>query len=444
MKEIVLIGAGRSATTLIDYILERCGQYDWHLTVCDMDLDLARSKIAGSSHATAEALDIDNLDKRRTLIKKADLLVSMLPPFLHTELAKDCIAYKTPMINASYVSKEMSSFHKAAEAAGIYFLCEMGLDPGIDHMSAMHLMDNIRGTGGVIESFKSYTGGLVAPESDDNPWHYKFSWSPRNVVIAGQGTAQFIENGAYQFTPYHRVFSQTKTIEVPGMGEWESYANRDSLSYRDKYDLNGVKTLYRGTIRHKGFCKAWNVLVQLGMTDSHFSLPKDRSFTYRDLIESFCPSGVEPLRHRLSQMTDSRIDDHIIDQIEWLGLFDDQPIDPKFNSPADVLEDLLLKKWKLSETDKDMIIMQHEIEYTLDNRLYFLKSTLTEIGENSINTAMSRLVGLPMAGFIKHALTEGTAIRGVKVPVSKAIYQPVLKELSTLGVTFNDVTEESK
>ena len=442
MKEILIIGAGRSATTLIDYLLERCGQFDWRVTICDMNLDLANSKTGGSDFAKAEALNINDAAKRSALISKSDVVVSMLPPFMHTKLVEDCIRYKTPMVNASYVSEEMQSYQDEVSKAGILFLCEMGLDPGIDHMSAMELMDQIRGEGGKIKGFKSYTGGLVAPESDDNPWHYKFSWSPRNVVVAGQGTAQFVEDGHYRFIPYHRIFTRARPIFVPGMGEWESYANRDSLSYRDKYGLHDVETLYRGTIRHRGFCKAWNVLVQLGMTDSHFSIPDDKHFTYRDLLESFCNSGPEPLRKRIAHMTDSPIDDHIIDQIEWLGLLDEVPIDPAFKSPADVLEDILLKKWKLRAEDKDMIIMQHEIDYTRDNKAYQLKSTLLEIGEDNVNTAMSRLVGLPMAVYVKHLLTEGTSLQGIQVPVVRDIYQPVLKELATLGVTFSDVTEE--
>jgi len=438
MKKIVIIGAGRSATTLINYLLEQAEVLDWGVHVCDFDLGLATEKIAGHARGVAHQLDIKDVDTRREMVKDADIVVSMLPPALHLHLAKDCILLKKNLVNASYVSPEMAALDEAAASAGLLFLCEMGLDPGIDHMSAMQILDDIREKGGHVTHFKSYTGGLVAPESDDNPWHYKFSWSPRNVVVAGQGTAQYIEQGQFRFVPYHRIFEQIRTIQVPEMGPYEVYANRDSLSYMEKYGLEDVDTLYRGTIRRVGFCQAWNALIKIGLTDSHFILPGNHKLSYRAFLECLCPEGPGTLEERIANLTGISVDGPEMSRLKWLGIFDETIIPANPSSPADILERILLDKWKLRDEDKDMIIMQHEIDYEWQGQSHQIISTLVEIGDDAINTAMSKLVGLPMAVFVKHFLTEGCSLKGVQIPVSKEIYEPVLKELSTLGVRFKE------
>lgn len=438
MKKIVIIGAGRSATTLINYLLDHAQEHDWQIFVCDFDLQLAQEKLNGHTRGTAHQLDIKNVDARRAIVNDADFVVSMLPPSLHLHLAKDCILLKKNLVNASYVSPEMAALNDDVASSGLLFLCEMGLDPGIDHMSAMQILDDIRDKGGKITHFKSYTGGLVAPESDDNPWHYKFSWSPRNVVVAGQGTAQYIEQGQLRFVPYHRTFEQIRSIQVPDMGPYEVYANRDSLSYMEKYGLADVKTLYRGTIRRVGFCSAWNALIKIGLTDSHFVLPDNYKLSYRSLLECLCPEGKGTLEERIAALTGIDLNGAEMSRLKWLGIFDNALIPSNSSSPADILEQILLEKWKLREEDKDMIIMQHDIDYEYEGQSHQIISTLVEIGQDATNTAMSKLVGLPMAVFVKHFLTEGCSLQGVQIPLSKEIYEPVLKELSTLGVRFKE------
>lgn len=434
MKHILIIGAGRSTTVLIEYLLSHAVEEDWRLTICDSDIALAAGKAGSHAHATARQLDALDAGQRRELIESADLVVSMLPPRLHTEVARDCLRYRKDLVNASYVHPDVQAMHEEVKAAGLTFMCELGLDPGIDHMSAMQLLDDIRGRGGRIDAFYSYTGGLVAPESDDNPWHYKFSWAPRNVVVAGQGTAQYMEDGQLRLIPYQRIFEQIRSIEVPGMGHYEVYANRNSLSYYPIYGLEGTDTLYRGTIRYPGFCKAWQALIRLGLTEDQFQIPGLDRLSYRGLVTALLPDGAGTLEDRIGRLAGPGV----LDQLRWLGLLDETPIGMQQGTPADVLERLLLSRWKLEPSDKDMIIMQHEIDYTLDGRQERVVSTLVSKGVDGTRTAMSSLVGLPMAIFARKLLRGEIRIPGVCIPVDAAVYEPVLRELRDFDVTFQE------
>ncbi len=436
MKHILIIGAGRSTTVLIEYLLSHAAEEGWRLTICDSDITLAAEKAGGHPNATARQLDALDAGQRHQLIEDADLVVSMLPPRLHTEVARDCLRYRKDLVNASYVHPDVRAMHDEVKAAGLTFMCELGLDPGIDHMSAMQLLDDIRGRGGRIDAFYSYTGGLVAPESDDNPWHYKFSWAPRNVVVAGQGTAQYMEDGQLRLIPYQRIFEQIRDIDVPGMGHYEVYANRNSLSYYPIYGLDGTATLYRGTIRYPGFCRAWQALIRLGLTEDQFLIPGLDRLSYRGLISALLPDGTGTLEDRIGQLAGPGV----LDQLRWLGLLDDTLVGMEEGTPADVLERLLLSRWKLEPADKDMIIMQHEIDYTLDDRHERVVSTLVSKGADGIRTAMSTLVGLPMAIFARKLLRGEIRAPGVNIPVDAAVYEPVLRELRDFDVTFQERT----
>jgi saccharopine dehydrogenase-like NADP-dependent oxidoreductase len=438
MKHILIIGAGRSTTALIQYLLSHAASEQWKITIADADFSLAQSKAGGDPNAVAVELDAMNAELRQSLVKQFDLVVSMLPPKLHIEVAKDCLQFKKHLVNASYTSDAVQAMDAEVKAAGLTLMCEIGLDPGIDHMSAMLMLDDIREKGGVVTAFRSYTGGLVAPMHDDNPWHYKFSWAPRNVVLAGQGTAQYIENGQLRFIPYHRVFEQIRPIEVPGAGAWEAYANRNSLGYIPIYGLENVPTLIRGTIRGTGFCSAWNCLIKLGMTDDLFLIPNASEMTYKQLMKCLTFGGKGGVRDQVARVCGLPPTAQELDKLEWLGLFSDEKIPIKSASPADVLEKLLLEKWKLGPEEKDMIIMQHEIEYMLGNQRKFVTSTLIQEGNNSSDTAMSRLVGLPMGIFIRHLLSGHEVPKGVVIPIQAEVYKPVLKELSEYGVSFKE------
>ncbi len=439
MKNILIIGAGRSSIALINYLLGHSEAENWKITVADISEEAAQQKVKNHKNARAISFDINNETQRRGEIKKADLVISMLPAFLHINVAKDCLLYKKNMATASYVSKEMAELNDEAVAAGILFLNEIGLDPGIDHASAMKIIDEIHEKGGKLISFKSYCGGLVAPEFNNNPWGYKFSWNPRNVILAGQGTAQFIENGCYKYIPYNRLFTQIETIEVAGQGKFEAYANRDSLSYRKLYRVDDIPTMLRGTLRAPGFCKAWNVFVKLGLTDDTYIVESAEKLTYNQFLQAYLPNGKQSVKEKIIQFMGSEIDTEAINKIEWLDIFGDRKIKRTNATPAQILQDLLEEKWQLQPSDKDMIVMQHQITYqNSKSETKHISSSLVVIGDDQIHTAMAKTVGLPLAIASKLILQNKLKVRGVAIPTIKEIYQPVLKELEGLGIKFEE------
>ncbi len=438
MKNLLIIGAGRSATALINYILGEAPQNNFLVTVADADIELARKKIQGHSHGRAIWLDASKPNDRRDVIARHEVVVSMLPPQMHLEVAQDCITLGKHLITASYVSKQVFRLGDEARQRALVFMNELGLDPGIDHMSAMQRIHEIRNAGGKITSFHSYTGGLVAPESDDNPWHYKFSWNPRNVVLAGQGTAQFLEDGKLKYIPYRRLFRQYRMVDIPNMGQWEVYANRDSLLYREAYGLQNIRTLFRGTLRHKGFCDAWNALVRIGMTDATFPIVDSDTLSYHDLMEAFLgiSQHTGSVRDRVAKMLEVEPDSDVMQKLEWLGLFSKRRIKIKDATPALILENLLLEKWALQPKDKDMVIMQHVFEYELKRKKHKRTSTLIMKGTDGENTAMSQLVGLPLGIFVKLLMQGKISTTGVNIPIMPEVYEPVLAELEQHGVRF--------
>ncbi|MCB0642589.1 MAG: saccharopine dehydrogenase, partial [Phaeodactylibacter sp.] len=349
------------------------------------------------------------------------------------------IRMKKHLITASYVSKEMYRLGDEARDRELIFMGEMGLDPGIDHMSAMQKINEIKGKGGKLTAFRSYTGGLIAPESDNNPWHYKFTWNPRNVVLAGQGTAQYLENGKFKYIPYNRLFQDYRTIDIPGLGEYEVYANRDSLLYRDVYGLSGIPNILRGTIRGKGFCDAWNALIKIGLTDGSYPILDCERLTYHEWMEAYVSSSAPgSVKERIASLIDENVFSDVMKKLEWLGLFRKKKINLAHATPALILENLLLEKWKLQPQDKDMILMQHEFEYKLDGKYHLLYSTLVMKGNDGDDTAMSRLVGLPMGVFVKLVMEGRITSKGVNIPVMQEVYDPVLEELKDYGVVFTE------
>ena len=438
MKNVLIIGAGRSATALIGYILNEAPKHNFLVTVGDADIELARRKVKDHSHGRAIWLDASKPNDRREVIARHDVIVSLLPPQMHLEVAQDCIALGKHMVTASYVSKQVFRLGDEARQRALVFMNELGLDPGIDHMSAMQRIHQIKNNGGKINAFYSYTGGLVAPESDDNPWHYKFSWNPRNVVLAGQGTAQFLEDSKLKYIPYRRLFRQYRNVEIPGMGEWEVYANRDSLMYKEAYGLQNIRTMFRGTIRHKGFCDAWNALVRIGLTDATFPIVDSDKLTYHDLMEAFLgiSQHAGSVKDRVARMIETDPDSDIMQKLEWLGLFSKRRIKLQNATPALILENLLLEKWALQPNDTDMVIMQHVFEYEQQRKRRKMTSTLVMKGTNSEETAMSRLVGLPLGIFVKLLMMGKISTTGVNIPTMPEVYEPVMAELEDHGVKF--------
>jgi saccharopine dehydrogenase-like NADP-dependent oxidoreductase len=440
MKKILVIGAGRSTSSLIQYLLFNAEQEGWFLTIADQSKELASKSANNHERAKAIAFDVNNEEERMRLIDESDLVISMLPAHMHISVAKDCVKFKKHMVTASYVSKEMKELNNDAVNAGVVLMNEIGVDPGIDHLSAMRVIDHIRESGGKLEAFETFTGGLIAPESDNNPWNYKFTWNPRNVVLAGQGVCKFIQNGKYKYIPYHKLFRRTEIIDIAGHGKFEGYANRDSLQYRSIYGLDDIPTMYRGTLRKPGFCRAWDVFVQLGATDDSYIMDGSESMTHRDFINSFLAyNETDSVELKFKHYLNIRQDDvDMFDKFVWLGIFDNTPVGLPNSTPAQMLQCILEKKLSLEEGDKDMIVMWHRFLYEQNGEHKELHSSMVVKGDDPIYTAMAKTVGLPVAIATKMILNGTITTPGVHIPISKEIYEPILDELENYGVHFEE------
>ena len=441
MRHILIIGAGRSASSLIQYLIEHSASEDLFITVGDISEASAQKYLAGAPRAKGIAFDVFDQIQREALIQQSDLVISMLPAHLHIEVAKDCLTYGKHMVTASYISKELEAMNQEVTAKGLVFMNEIGLDPGIDHMSAMQVIDQIRREGGKMLLFESFTGGLIAPESDTNLWRYKFTWNPRNVVLAGQGgAAEFIQEGSYKFIPYHRLFRRTEFLAIDGHGRFEAYANRNSLKYRSIYGLNDILTLYRGTIRHVGYSRAWNMFVQLGMTDDSYAIPHSENLTYRQFVNLFLPySPTDSVELKLRQNLKIDQDDLMWDKLEELDLFNEQKTIGIANAtPAQGLQKILMDKWTLEPDDKDMIVMYHKFGYSIDGVKKQIDSHMVLVGQDQTVTAMAKTVGLPVAMAALKILNGTINTPGVQLPISAEVYEPILKELEDYGVIFHE------
>ncbi len=441
MRRITIIGAGKSSSALINYLLKEAPEGGFEVRVLDHDTEMARSQVEGAGSGSASAFDVEDEASLREEIHQSELVVSMLPARFHTLIARECIRQGKHLITPSYVSDELREMDQDAREAGILIMNEMGVDPGIDHMSAVRALDRIRKQGHEIRCLESFTGGLVAPDSDDNPWGYKFTWSPRNVVLAGQGGAvKFVQEGRYKYIPSYRIFKRAEQIDIEGYGRFEGYANRDSLHYRTVYGLEGVPTIFRGTLRRPGFCKAWDVFVQLGATDDSYVMEGSAGITKRGFINSFLTydphDSVElKLMHYLGIDRDS----DVMEKLYWLGIFEEEPIVEADATPAQILQRILEDKWALGPEDRDMIVMFHKFGYrSADGQDHELRSSMVHIGKDPEYTAMAESVGLPI-GILARMMMEGAIEeRGVQLPTIASVYGPVLDELESFGIRFQE------
>ncbi len=440
-RKILIFGAGKSASFLIKYLLDKSEQENLEVIIADISLENAQKLAQNHVHSKIVQLDILKAQQRKSEIQKSDVVVSMLPASLHIKVAKDCLAFGKSLVTASYISKELQALNQEVIDKGLVFMNEIGLDPGIDHMSAMQVIDRIKNLGGKMLLFESFTGGLVAPESDTNLWNYKFTWNPRNVVMAGQGgVAKFIQEGKYKYIPYHKMFRRTEFLEIDGYGRFEAMANRDSLNYRNIYGLQDILTLYRGTIRKVGFFRAWNVFVQLGMTDDTYTVEGSEKMTYRDFVNSFLAytphDSVElKLRHYLKIDQDDILWDKLLEldifsRIKKVGL--------KNATPAQILQKILMDKWTLAKEDKDMIVMYHKFGFKIGGKKKQIESNMVVIGDNQTYTAMSKTVGLPVAIATLKILNKEITTPGIQLPTTKEVYEPILKELENYGIHFKE------
>jgi saccharopine dehydrogenase-like NADP-dependent oxidoreductase len=441
MNNILIIGAGKSSSALIKYLLDISDKESLFLTIGDIVTNNAEQLINNHKNAKAIILDVFDKKQRESEIVKADIVISMLPARFHIDVAKDCITFGKHMVTASYVSDEMKALDSLAKEKGLVFMNEIGLDPGIDHMSAMQVIDKIKDAGGKMLLFESFCGGIVAPESDTNLWNYKFTWNPRNVVLAGQGgAAMFIQEGTYKYIPYNKLFRRSEFLEVNGSGKFEAIANRDSLKYRSVYGLDDIPTMYRGTIRKVGFSRAWNIFVQLGMTDDSYTVEASENMTYRDFVNLFLaysPSDSVELKLRSYLKIDQ--DDVMWEKLVELDLFStEKKIGLKNATPAQMLQKILEESWTLAEDDKDMIVMQHLFGYEMNGEKHQIESSFVVLGENQTYTAMSKTVGLPVGIATLKILKGEIKTPGVQIPISKEVYAPILKELEAHGIKFTE------
>ena len=497
LKHIVLFGAGKSATVLIEYLKEIATENIWQVIIADNNLETAQAKVGEHALVKAVSVNIENADERKELIEQADVVISLMPPHLHYLLAVDCLELNKHLLTASYVDEQIKSLQPEIEKRNLLFLCEMGLDPGIDHMSSMQLFHRIKEEGGTITSFKSHCGGLVAPESDDNPWHYKISWNPRNIVMAGKSGAVYKENGKEVHLPYENLFNAERIVSLPGGEVYAYYPNRDSLHYIDLYDLHHVDTFVRTTLRHPEFCFGWKNIVDLKLTEEqkvyqtdglsfanffrqHFEkhgfgewlnnmlstrlayatemmqklmqlieaeqeaanegVETDEEIMMIDEKGDLTTIDVEEVKDKAAESVAYKMHEANISmkQLFYLGLDDETLINKGLCSAADVLQIILEKKLVLLPKDKDMIVMMHEINYEVEGKKSNIKSTLVVKGQDNLHTAMAKTVGLPLGIAAKLILEEKIKETGLHIPVKPAIYEPVLKELEKHGIVFHE------
>lgn len=440
MKNMLIIGAGKSTASLLQYLLNKSQIENFSITVADLNIDNLSRQLGSYSNANGIQFDVFDKAQREKEIQKTDVVISMLPARFHLKVAKDCLRFGKHMVTASYISEEMRSLHEEIVKKGLVFMNEVGLDPGLDHMSAMKVIDRIRDNGAKMLLFESFCGGLVADESDTNLWNYKFTWNPRNVVIAGQGgAAKFIQESTYKYIPYHKLFRRTEFLNINGK-KFEAYANRDSLKYRNIYGLNNIPTMYRGTVRKVGFSRAWNIFIQLGMTDDSYTIEDSENMTYRDFVNLFLaysPSDSVELKLRSYLKIDQ--DDIMWEKLVELDIFSSKKkIGLKNATPAQILQKILEDSWTLQKDDKDMIVMQHLFGYEINGQKRQIESSLTVIGENQTYTAMAKTVGLPVAIAALKILKREIKTPGVQLPISKEVYNPILDELEQHGIVFKE------
>ena len=424
MRHILVIGSGKSTSYLFKYLLEQSETENLHITVGDLDIENAKKMIGNHKNATAITLDVFDKNSREDAVKKADIVISMLPARFHIEVAKDCVTYGKDMVTASYISDEMQALDQQVKDKGLVFMNEIGVDPGIDHMSAMQVIDRIRDNGGKMILFESFCGGLVAPESDNNLWNYKFTWNPRNVVVAGQGgAAKFLQENTYKYIPYHRLFRRTEFLEVEGFGRFEAYANRDSLKYQSVYGLDNIRTLYRGTMRRVGFSRAWQAFVLLGMTDDSYTIDDSENMSYRDFVNSFLPySPTDSVELKFRHALKIDQDDMVWDKFVELDIFNpNKMVELKKGTPAQILQKILMDSWTLAQEDKDMLVMYHKFGYELDGKKHQIDSTMVCLGEDQTYTAMAKTVGLPVAIATLAILNKKITTPGVQLPINKEV-----------------------
>ncbi|MGB0430082.1 MAG: saccharopine dehydrogenase C-terminal domain-containing protein [Bacteroidia bacterium] len=442
MLNILLLGAGRTAHYFLEYILTEGKKNGWHLRVGDFVQTSLEQLPQNSEHFSKLLFDVKSQQQVENEVQKANIVVSLLPAQFHYTVAKECIRFGRHFLSASYVSDDFKAVAQEIKQKGLIFIKEVGLDPGLDHMSAMKMLDEIRNKGGQIKRFLSYTGGLMSPGLKNNPWQYKFTWNPMYVVIAGRDGGIYLRRNKIKRIPYHRLFKEIDELEMPGHGTFDAYYNRNSLKYIHEYALENVESVIRYTLRRKGFCEAWAPLVSLGLTDNQFQFNFDKHITNREFLNMFVRKGKGSLEERVVKVIGHNQGTDVFKKLQWFGLFDNREIKILNGTSAQFLEQIIMPKWALEPTDRDAIYMAHVCYYQQQNKLYKRKSYLAVEGENSEQTAMAKTVGLPLAAATKLVASKQFKAPGLHIPTSANLYEPILTELQNNGVRFYETPEQ--
>ena len=434
-KKIVILGAGKSAPYLIRYLYSQRSKLGISLSIISNVEPIYINEFKDISYHN---IDINDKIKLVENLNYSYIVVSLLPPQLHFEVAKICSELGINMITASYLDEKIKSLDNTFRNNNSFLFMEMGLDPGIDHMSAMKMINKLRTKSKILE-FESYTGGLIKYDEKENPWGYKFTWNPMNVILAGSDNAYYLKDNIEKFIPYKEIFQDFSLIDIPETGEFEGYPNRNSLIYKELYSLDDVRTLKRGTLRYNGYCKAWNALIHLGLTDNSKYVSNLERMSYYDFFNhKIKAKNLDDLKVILKNRFNINYNSREFRNIKWSGFLSDKKIYMKKSKCSEILLHILKDKWTLHKNDIDLIAMYHSFIYEEDNKEKKIISYLKLEGEDSIYTAMAKTVGLPIAILIEHIIISNKKFRGINLPFNRDIYEPVLKKLEKLGVVFKD------
>lgn len=424
MKKVLILGSGLVARPIIRYLLGK----DIAVTVASNTPERSREMVGGSDHGTVIDWDASDEETLDNLVKTHDLVVSLLPYAFHVGVATLCIRHHKNMVTTSYVKPEMKALDQAAREAGVLILNEIGLDPGIDHMSAMRIIDHIHEKGGGVLEFYSFCGALPAPEAANNPFKYRFSWSPRGVLLAGNNDGVYLKNGKVISVPTQDLFKDPLLVDCPSAGNLEVYPNRDSLAYQDIYGIPEAKTLYRGTFRNQGWCGILDSMKHINLFSQD---PIDVSgMTYNDFLKHQLTTSTPP-----SSIKSPRVKE----ALTWLGLYEDKPMSRTQTSPFDIMADLMIGKMTLNPEERDMVVMQHTfVAAYSDGRKEIIRSRMLAFGIPDGDTAVARTVALPAAMGVEMILNDAIQVKGVHIPVIPEIYNPVLDQLETMGIKMDE------
>ena len=434
-KKILVLGAGLVSKPLVKYLME---PENFEVTVASRTVSKADALVEGHPRGISKQLDIDNAQALEEEVKKCDLAVSLLPAYRHLEVAKLCLKHGKHFFTTSYVKPEMRALDSQVREKDLIFMNELGVDPGIDHMSAMKIFDDVRAKGGKITSFMSYCGGLPAPEANDNPWGYKFSWSPESVLLAGKNSFKIQRDGKIIEKPSAELFKENHLLDVPTLGKYTAYPNRDSIQYKDLYNLKDVKTIGRWTLRNKGWCDVMQHMHKTSLLDDK-EMKGIKGKTYAQFLSMCIGKGSEAtIKKDLAVHLGINENHELIKWFDWLGLFGKEKIMLDGTSAIKVMADLMMKKMAYKDGERDMIILHHEFlaEYPKAKEKEKITSTLIDFGIPHGDSSMSRTVGLPCAIAVKLFLQGKYKTKGVLIPVDRDVYMPILEELENQNIKF--------